>query len=420
MMQAMQRKQVKKAQSQNVTGIPQGMKEQFENASGLSFDDVRIHYRSEKPAQFSALAYTKGNQVYLAKGQEKHLGHELGHVVQQKLGLVRPNRLVAGQPVNDDPRLEAAADHIRDLSVQGKPKSSFGEDTIQRISEAEALSLALRMQISEQEYEEVVKPAICVEAGKNGKSFIEYIGALSESDFRDKLRMLHTPFDAEPDMLNDPVLVESGDAKYFCLLSGQYPDFYSINGMPLLVHRQVIKRKENFGDLISFIGWYLGKGIQCYRGINIAHFAWEVLRTQGILASDGSNDMPTFTMGEPTRWLPFDSNLDIPQLIAGSPGRENAGLLEILGEGVEIPIGAVIPFVANINTPVAYLNAGEKVVRGPLKINKVDVVTSNRHILPGIPVGDLPEAAPYKASREQLEGWFQNARIWMGRHAQSK
>jgi hypothetical protein len=33
------------------------MKTRFENLSGLSFDDVRVHYNSNKPAQLQALAY---------------------------------------------------------------------------------------------------------------------------------------------------------------------------------------------------------------------------------------------------------------------------------------------------------------------------------------------------------------------------
>lgn len=35
----------------NITGIPDQMKEQFEDASGMSFDDVRIHYNSAEPIQ---------------------------------------------------------------------------------------------------------------------------------------------------------------------------------------------------------------------------------------------------------------------------------------------------------------------------------------------------------------------------------
>ncbi|MDE7270738.1 MAG: hypothetical protein K2N81_09750, partial [Acetatifactor sp.] len=35
----------------NITGIPDQMKAQFEDASGVSFDDVRIHYNSAEPIQ---------------------------------------------------------------------------------------------------------------------------------------------------------------------------------------------------------------------------------------------------------------------------------------------------------------------------------------------------------------------------------
>lgn len=39
----------------NVTGIPDQMKAQFEDASGMSFDDVRIHYNSAEPAKLNGL-----------------------------------------------------------------------------------------------------------------------------------------------------------------------------------------------------------------------------------------------------------------------------------------------------------------------------------------------------------------------------
>lgn len=93
----------------NNTGIPLQMKEKFENLSGFSFDDVKVHYNSDKPAQLQALAYTQGNQVYVAPGQERHLGHELGHVVQQKQGVVKPTMNINRTLINDDPLLEADA-----------------------------------------------------------------------------------------------------------------------------------------------------------------------------------------------------------------------------------------------------------------------------------------------------------------------
>ncbi|MDE7211342.1 MAG: DUF4157 domain-containing protein [Lachnospiraceae bacterium] len=416
----MQQRQTKKTQSPNVTEIPQGMKTQFENASGLSFDDVRVHYCSEKPAQFNALAYTQGNHVYLAKGQEKHLGHELGHVVQQKRGLVRANRLINGQPVNDEPRLEAAADHIQKLSAQTEPVSFLGGGIIQRITEEEALSLARGIDISEEDYNDVLKPAICVEAERKGKSFANFIRDLSEENFTTKLRILRTPFD--PDIDTDGIFeLKYGEVAYCCMPSKRYPNFCFINGLPLLVHHQVIAETRNYKELFSFIRQYAGGGIKHYRGMNIAHFAWEVLRKHGILASDSSDDNPTFTMDTPTRWLPFDNDINIARCVAASPGGENTGLAEIIWDdekGIEIPIGAIIPFMADVGVPVAYLNGGEKVIRGPLKIHEaVDVVTSKKRTFHAVPVHELPVAAPYKATKEQLRDWVEYVQGWMQEHA---
>lgn len=102
-----------KAQARrNRTGIPDGMKERAEACSGFSFDDVRVHYQSDRPAQFQALAYAQGGQVFLGVGQEGHLGHELGHVVQQKQGRVQPTGTIRGQALNDDRSLEQEADRF--------------------------------------------------------------------------------------------------------------------------------------------------------------------------------------------------------------------------------------------------------------------------------------------------------------------
>lgn len=101
----------------NKTGIPFQLKAKYEALSGFSFDDVRVHYHSDKPAQLQALAYTQGRHVYIGPGQETHLEHELGHVVQQKQGIVHPTKIVNKLPLNDDPKLEAQSDAM----VQGTP-----------------------------------------------------------------------------------------------------------------------------------------------------------------------------------------------------------------------------------------------------------------------------------------------------------
>ena len=105
----------KQEKKPNTTGIPDQMKQNFEERSGLSFDYVNVHYNSDKPAQLQALAYTLGNQVYVGPGQEKHLGHELGHVVQQKQGRVRATTNVNGVAVNDDEGLEREADNNQEI-----------------------------------------------------------------------------------------------------------------------------------------------------------------------------------------------------------------------------------------------------------------------------------------------------------------
>lgn len=100
----------KEQERSNLTGIPIQTKRRFEEMSGYSFDDVRIHYSSDKPARFRALAFTQGNEVHIAPGQERYLEHELGHVVQQKEGRVRPTSYIGHVPVNEDAALEQEAD----------------------------------------------------------------------------------------------------------------------------------------------------------------------------------------------------------------------------------------------------------------------------------------------------------------------
>lgn len=74
--------------------------------------NVEIYTNSSKPADVGARAFAQGNKIYLGPGQEKHLSHEIGHVVQQKKGKVFPTGTVNGMPVNEDPKLEAEAEQM--------------------------------------------------------------------------------------------------------------------------------------------------------------------------------------------------------------------------------------------------------------------------------------------------------------------
>ena len=108
----------------NKTGLPDNLKTGMESLSGMPLDDVNVHYNSEKPAQLQALAYAQGTDIHLGPGQEEHLPHELGHVVQQKKGTVKPTMQMMGKsegvPVNDDPQLEREADLIGGEALQMK------------------------------------------------------------------------------------------------------------------------------------------------------------------------------------------------------------------------------------------------------------------------------------------------------------
>jgi hypothetical protein len=97
---------------ENNTGLPDTLKSGIESLSGMSMDDVNVHYNSSRPAQLNALAYAQGRDIHVAPGQERHLPHEAWHVVQQKQGRVKPTTQVASVVINDDERLEREADSM--------------------------------------------------------------------------------------------------------------------------------------------------------------------------------------------------------------------------------------------------------------------------------------------------------------------
>ena len=61
---------------ENNTGLPDNLKSGVEKLSDESLDDVQVHRNSDQPAQMQAHAFTQGNQIHVAPGQEKRLPHE--------------------------------------------------------------------------------------------------------------------------------------------------------------------------------------------------------------------------------------------------------------------------------------------------------------------------------------------------------
>jgi len=119
---------------ENKTGLPDGLKSGMESISGMSLSDVKVHRNSDKPAQLQAHAYAQGTDIHLGPGQEKHLPHELGHVVQQKEGRVKPTVQLKGKVnINDDSGLEKEADSMgaKALNFASLNSSSATNQTVQ-------------------------------------------------------------------------------------------------------------------------------------------------------------------------------------------------------------------------------------------------------------------------------------------------
>jgi hypothetical protein len=109
----------------NNTGLPNNLKSGVEQLSGVSLNDVKVHYNSSKPATLQAHAYAQGTDIHVAPGQEKHLPHEAWHTAQQKQGRVKPTiQMKQGVPVNDDAGLESEADQMGAKALEvGKDRS---------------------------------------------------------------------------------------------------------------------------------------------------------------------------------------------------------------------------------------------------------------------------------------------------------
>lgn len=101
----------------NNTGLPDNLKAGMEQLFGYSLDPVKVHYNSSKPEKVNAKATTEGYRIDLASGQEKHISHELGHVIQQIEGRVKPTTTVNGFAINDDEGLEKEAEELGEKAL---------------------------------------------------------------------------------------------------------------------------------------------------------------------------------------------------------------------------------------------------------------------------------------------------------------
>ena len=163
----MEQKVVQKAPEQakktkpNMTGIPTQMKLDFERRSGLSFDDVRVHYNSDKPAKIDALAYAQGSEVFIGPGHHQHLQHELIHVIQQKTGRVTPGFYFDNKIINDSKDLEAEASH--NVINRGTISQKLTTNIIQRVKSLPRKTKAKKLQA-------MAKKPVPVKTVRSGKN----------------------------------------------------------------------------------------------------------------------------------------------------------------------------------------------------------------------------------------------------------
>ena len=115
--------QLEAAPAPNKTGLPDNLKAGVESLSGVSLNNVKVHYNSPRPAQLNALAYAQGTDIHVAAGQQKHLPHEAWHIAQQSQGRVKPTTQTKGVAINDDSHLEREADVMgaKAAAIQSKP-----------------------------------------------------------------------------------------------------------------------------------------------------------------------------------------------------------------------------------------------------------------------------------------------------------
>lgn len=82
----------------------------IEKKNQVPMTGVNIKMNSSLPAQLDAKAVSYGGrQVELGPGQESSINHELGHIVQQRLGMVKATGTIGGWKVNTDQALEKDA-----------------------------------------------------------------------------------------------------------------------------------------------------------------------------------------------------------------------------------------------------------------------------------------------------------------------
>ena len=120
---------------ENRTGMPDDLKTGLERLSGLDLSGVRVHHNSPQPARLAAHAFTQGQDIHIAPGQERHLPHEGWHAVQQMQQRVQPTARMQGVSINDSPVLEREADRMGSRAAQIRSPQSMQHEAGSQVSQ---------------------------------------------------------------------------------------------------------------------------------------------------------------------------------------------------------------------------------------------------------------------------------------------
>lgn len=193
-------------------------------------------------------------------------------------------------------------------------------------------------------------------------------------------------------------------------LSSRWPGVLQVGDDPNLTLSSGQVRKTGDGqfnlkdpeDFTKFYDRWNSDTLTLYRGVSSSHFSWDGMIKNHQVRSEGSNDIPTFTMGSAkTRWIPTADKLPLTVVVA--TGNHTSTVGDAMRDGQEnILLGAVLGFDVGKTrqTPVCYLNSGETVVRGPSNSFRVShLVVSSGGSYQAKPfsgtLDDLPQPAPY-------------------------
>jgi hypothetical protein len=176
------------------------------------------------------------------------------------------------------------------------------------------------------------------------------------------------------------------------------------DGLTIVGNNVTIGNEEYDGQVAAF----LGVGLQLSRGVVRHHPLFYEVARMGILMPLGVGEMPDWATNE-TRFIPFGPNVGYAQGIAlgmagMGPGDDLTMIADyatVQGAVGNVQLGRTVTVTVTPGTGIAFYNAGEIQVRGPLFTGlTIAAVELPANALPPVPAG--AEIAAYVVKHSRL------------------